>query len=454
MISKIINIIRKLTPKWAFPIYHNFLSIVAAYNYNWPSKKLIVIGVTGTNGKSTVVSMIGNFLESLGHKVGWTSTVSFKIDERETLNKMKMTMPGRFALQRQLNKMVKANCEYAIIEVSSEGLAQGRARGIIFDGAVFTNLTPEHIESHGSFEKYRRAKEKLFLGIQSRGDKKIKGEHIPSFLVFNADDESVSHFACYGAEKKVAVHMAGAEQHFKTSTCAEILTVNNMHLSDHGAVFNVADYEFQANFLGNFNVVNCAEALAVLKILGYKFNDMKVHEAVLEYKLPGGRLEKIETGQNFTVVVDYAPEPVSLAHGYEALKLIPHQKLIHVLGSCGGGRDAARRPILGQMAGANADCVIITDEDPYDDDPAEIRAAVMAGAVRVGKVENVDLFNIASRREAIAYALSLATSGDLVYITGKGSEQAMVVADHKKIPWDDRVVVREILNVGFDDLIK
>ena len=441
-------------PKWAFPIYHNFLSIVAAYNYNWPSKKLIVIGVTGTNGKSTVVSMIGNFLESLGHKIGWTSTVSFKIGEVETLNKMKMTMPGRFALQRQLNKMVKAGCEYAIIEVSSEGLVQGRARGIIFDGAVFTNLTPEHIESHGSFEKYRRSKEKLFLAIQSRGDKKINGAHIPSFIVFNADDENVSHFACYGAEKKIAVHVAGAKQHFNTSSCAEILTINNIHLSERSAVFNVADYEFKGNFLGEFNVVNCAEALAVLKVLGYKFFDLRVHEAVSKYHLPGGRLEKIEAGQNFTVIVDYAPEPVSLAKGYEALKLFPRQKLIHVLGSCGGGRDAARRPILGQMAGQNADCVIITDEDPYDDEPAEIRAQVLAGAVSAGKVENENLFNIADRREAIAYALSLAREGDLVYITGKGSEQAMVVADHKKIPWDDRVVVREILNVGVDNLIK
>lgn len=449
MLNKIINVLRKLTPLWAFLIYHNFLSLVAAYNYNWPSKKLIVIGITGTNGKSTVVSMIGNFLESLGHKVGWTGTVSFKIGEVETLNKMKMTMPGRFALQRQLNKMVKAGCDYAIIEVSSEGLAQGRARGIIFDGAVLTNLTPEHIESHGSFLQYRKAKEKLFLAIQSRGDKKIKGEHIPSFLVFNADDESVSHFACYGAEKKVAVHMAGAEQHFKTSACAEILTINNMHLSDRGAVFNVADYEFKANFLGDFNVINCAEALAVLKILGYKFNDITVHEAVLKYKLPGGRLEKIEAGQNFTVIVDYAPEPVSLAKGYEALKLFKRQKLIHVLGSCGGGRDKARRPILGQMAGANADCVIITDEDPYDDEPAEIRAAVLAGARHAGKIENENLFNIADRREAIKYALSLARPGDLVYITGKGSEQAMVVEGHKKIPWDDRVVVKEILNCKF-----
>ncbi len=446
MIHSFINFLRKLTPKWAFPIYHNVLAYLAAFNYNWPSRKLIVIGVTGTNGKSTVVQMIGKFLESMDQKVGWTTTVSFKVGGEETMNNLKMTLPGRFALQRQLHKMVKAGCTHAIIEISSEGLKQGRARGVIFDGAVFTNLTPEHLEAHGTFEKYRQAKQKLFLAVQSRGDKKINGVHIPTFTVVNADDENVSHFIRYSAEKKLAVHELSCEKHLEEAQDLEILNLSDIQLYANGANFSLDKYEFKSNLLGQFNVFNCAQALAVMKALGYKFSDLKLHEAVAKFILPGGRLEKIEAGQDFIVVVDYAPEPASLAKGYEVLKILPHQKIIHVLGSCGGGRDVARRPVLGQLVGRNADYVIVTDEDPYDDEPALIREQVLAGAVEVGKVLGQNLFNIADRREAIKYALSLAQKNDLVYITGKGSEQAMVVAGRKKIPWDDRKVVKDILS--------
>ncbi len=446
MIHLLINFLRKLTPKWAFPIYHNTLAYLAAFNYSWPSRKLIVIGVTGTNGKSTVVQMIGKFLENMDQKVGWTTTVSFKVGGEETMNNLKMTLPGRFALQRQLHKMVKAGCTHAIIEISSEGLKQGRARGVIFDGAVFTNLTPEHLEAHGTFEKYRQAKQKLFLAVQSRGDKKINGVHIPTFTVVNADDENVSHFIRYSAEKKLAVHELSCEKHLEEAQDLEILNLSDIQLYANGANFSLDKYEFKSNLLGQFNVFNCAQALAVMKALGYKFSDLKLHEAVAKFILPGGRLEKIEAGQDFIVVVDYAPEPASLAKGYEVLKILPHQKIIHVFGSCGGGRDVARRPILGQLAGRTADYVIVTDEDPYDDDPALIREQVLAGAIEVGKVLGQNLFNIADRREAIKYALSLAQKNDLVYITGKGSEQAMVVAGRKKIPWDDRKVVKDILS--------
>lgn len=410
--------------------YHWSLAKVAAWYYGQPASKLVVIGVTGTNGKTTTVNFISQYLENLGQKVGLASTVNFKVAEREWINDKKMTMLGRFQTQRLLKDMVRSGCRYAVVETSSQGIAQYRHIGINYDVVVFTNLTPEHIEAHGSFEAYRVAKEKLFEHLSHSARKKINNKIIDKIIITNSDDVESGRLKKYTVDKFITYGMANPADYQ-----AQDLNLTN------GLSFKIKDWQIKTDFLGQFNIYNILAALAVIDTLGWSL------AAAANSELRGvpGRQEWIDKGQNFKVLVDYAPEPVSLGQLYQALETVPRQKLIHVLGSCGGGRDKARQPILGKLAGQTADVVVVTNEDPYDDDPEAIIANVAQGAIEAGKLLKENLFKISDRREAIKLALSLAKKNDLVLITGKGAEQFICVADGKKIPWDDRRIIRELL---------
>jgi len=432
------NFIRKFIPNFLINLYHFVLAWLAAFFYTWPSKKMVVIGVTGTNGKSTVVNLIAKILEEAGFKVGLTSTYNFKIAGKEWLNEKKMTMLGRFQLQKLLAEMNKAGCSYAVIETSSEGIKQYRHLSIDYDVAVFTNLTPEHIESHGSFEKYKEAKGKLFRALSKRKRKMIAGKVIEKVSVVNLDDRFSSYFLSFAADKKYGYGLNERE----TKTIP--VFAKQVELTDKGSSFVYRDNNFHLKLLGEFNVYNSLAAIAVGESQGISLEIMKKALERVE-NLPG-RLEFINEGQDFKVIVDYSPEPASLEKMYEAINLIEKRRIIHVLGSCGGGRDKARRPILGKIAAQKADLVIVTNEDPYDEDPERIIDEVAQGAENEGKVLNKNLFKILDRRKAILFALKEAQADDLVIVTGKGAEQAICVRGGKKIPWDDRKVVREILS--------
>lgn len=426
------KIIKKFLPPSFLSAYHYILAQLANGLYFFPSNKLIVIGVTGTNGKTTTTNLISQLLECLGYKTGLTSTVNFKVGYQEKLNDKKMTMLGRLQTQKLLRQALRSGCQYAVIETSSQGIEQWRHVGINYDLAVFTNLTPEHIEAHGSFENYRAQKEKLFQHLVNSKRKNIGGRRIPKIIVANADDEEIFRLKKYGADRFVSYGFVNkADQ-------------QGQHLKIAGglATFALAGEQIETQLIGEFNAYNVLASIAVIKALGLPFQQTQA------CKLGGvpGRQEMINQGQDFKVMVDYAPEPVSLEKLYQALGALPRKRLIHVLGSTGGGRDKARQPVLGQLAGQKADIVIVTNEDPYDDDPREIINKVADGALRAGKRENKNLFKILDRKEAIAKAISLAQKEDLVLITGKGAEQAICVANGKKIPWDDRRAVREILN--------
>lgn len=434
------KIIKKISPRWALGLYHKTLAVAAKIYYGNPSNKLIVIGVTGTNGKSSTVEFIAKILEEAGHKVGYTSTVAFKVADKEWLNDKKMTMLGRFALQGLLKKMIGAGCHYAIIETSSEGVKQNRHWGINYDVVVFTNLTPEHIESHGSFENYQKAKEKLFAKLSQEKSKVINGKKVNKVIVANGDDGHAVDFLKYNADEKIEYGINLDEKNIKAV---------NINFHAGGLSFAVGGLDFNLKLYGRFNIYNCLAAISVAKSQGISLDICK---SALE-KLSGvpGRMEFINAGQNFKVLVDYAPEPESLKQCYQTIKdhniISENGKVIHVLGSCGGGRDISRRPILGEMAAQNADYVIVTNEDPYDDNPQKIIDDVAEGALKNGKSLDQNLFKIIDRKEAIKKAFALAGPGDLVLLTGKGSEQAICVADGKKIPWDERVVARELLEV-------
>ncbi len=402
-----IHMLRRVTPKFLFDWYHRILSWFTAAWYGHPSREMIVIGITGTNGKTTTTYLTAKALEASGHPTGCTTTALFKIGEREWLNDTKMTMLGRFALQRLLHKMVTAGIRYAVIEVSSQGIVQHRHRGIATDVAVFTNLTPEHIESHGGFENYKAAKIELFRHVARRPAKVIEGREIPKIAILNRGDEHSKDFALPGFDR---------------------------------IVWYEVDETLSLKLPGRFNLENASAALATVEALGIPRDAAKQKiEAVAN--MPG-RMETIDEGQPFTVIVDYAPEPYALKACYEAIENIPHDRLIHVLGSTGGGRDVARRPTLGRMAAEHADVVIVTNEDPYDDDPRAIIEQVADGAREVQN-QSIGILTILDRREAIRRAIREARPGDMVLLTGKGCEQAIMGPRGTKFPWDERSVARE-----------
>lgn len=420
------SLVRKFVPESLINVYHLALAKVAEAVYGHPSDKMIVIGVTGTNGKSTVTSFIGQILEHAGHRVGWTSTATVKIAGKEWLNDQKMTMVGRFQTQKLLAEMVKAGCEYAIVETSSQGIVQHRHEGINYDVAVFTKLSPEHIEAHGSFENYKNAKLELFRHLTRRPHKVLNGVTIPKVIVANGDDPHAKEFLALPADKKIAFVVDG-----------------DVELTPTGSTFTALGLDMDLHVLGRFNVSNALAAISVAKERGVQ--PEVIQDAVSKLKPIPGRIERIDEGQPFTLIVDYAPEPASMAALYDVVATIPHKRIIHLFGSAGGGRDTSRRPILGRYVGERADVCIVTNEDPYDEDPMQIIQQVAVGAREVGKRDDVDLFCILDRGEAIIKAVKLAEPGDLVLLTGKACEQAICVADGKKIPWDDRIEARKAL---------
>lgn len=428
LIKKIIpnNLLKKLRP-----IYHGALALFAHWYFGRPSYKLIVVGVTGTNGKSTTVNLAAKILQEAGIKTGFTSTVNFGLPTGERMNDLKMTMPSGWVLQKWMAEMVMAKYQAVVLEISSEGLNQNRHLGINFDIAVFTNLTPEHIEAHGSFENYKLAKSKLFASLNSESG--IKNHGIQKTIVANLDDKYGEYYLSFHSEKKIT---------FGVNNPKADLSAINVEYASSGVRFMIHNSSLMLHLKGKFDVYNSLSAIAVAQSLGISLDVCK--KALEKIEVISGRMEVLQE-KPFLVLVDYAPEPYALKALYETINQWPKKNVIHVLGSCGGGRDRARRKILGEMAGKASQVVIVTNEDPYDDDPMEIINEVASGAESIGKKYGENLFKIEDRREAIKKALSLAKEGDLVLVTGKGAEQKMAVANGRYIDWDDRAVIREEL---------
>jgi UDP-N-acetylmuramoyl-L-alanyl-D-glutamate--2,6-diaminopimelate ligase len=467
-----LNILKKLIPTRLFkalqPIYHFLLGWSAALFYRFPSRQLIVIGVTGTTGKTSVVYLIAKMLSEAGFKTGFTSTAVFSNGQREWLNDKKMTMPGRFFIQKLLRQMVDNNCRYAVVETTSEGIEQFRHRFINYDCLIFTGLYPEHIESHGSFDNYRAAKGKLFFHLR-RGNikyinserqvikpgselKKLDFSRITKTIIVNGDDDNATYFLNFWSEAKVVYSFnqeTGRDVYLKKLSSESavkdfrVVTGGRVEASATGTSLVIAGQKISLKLLGGFNANNALAAAALGLSQGLSLAQVKTGlESVWGL---AGKLEIIDAGQDFTAIVDYSFEPKALEKLYQVIDLLPHNRIIHLLGSAGGGRDKARRPILGRLAAEKADFVVVTDEDPYDEDPASIINSVASGAEMVGKEINKDLFKILDRREAIKKALELAEKGDLVLFTGKGAEQSICAANGVKLPWDEREAVKSAI---------
>ncbi len=426
------SFLKKIIPLKIFSIYHWFLAYFATLFYGWPSEKMIVIGVTGTAGKSTAVNLIGKILEQAGFKVGLSTTFNFKIGDQEWENKKKMTMLGRFALQKFLKKMFQSGCRYAIIETSSEGIKQFRHLGINYDVAVFLNLFPEHLESHGGFEKYRQAKEKLFFHLAKKRKKIINGKLIEKISIVNFDDQSKEYFLKFPADQKYGFTIINQENRDDLN----LIKADGVLLNSNQTSFKVKEIDFKLNLLGEFNIYNALSAISVA--LSQNIPLEICAQALKQVESMPGRMEIILKNP-FTVIVDYAHLPDSLEKVYQTLKPLVNRKMICVLGSAGGGRDKWKRPVMGALAEKYGDEIIVTNEDPYDENSQKIIDEIIHG------IKSKKVIKILDRKEAIEKALRMAEPGDLVIITGKGCEPWLMGPKGEKIPWDDRKIVKDFL---------
>jgi len=425
--------LKKIFPNFLISWYHFFLALLGAVIYRFPSRKIKVIGVTGTNGKTTTTEMIAKIFEEAGFKTATISSIKFKIGDKEWLNELRMTMPGRFKIQRFLREAVNKGCSYLILEVTSEGIAQYRHKFIDFEAAVFTNLSPEHIEAHKGFENYKKAKGSFFNAV-----KKIH--------ILNLDDENINYFLQFPAEKKFGYQIKNNKEH--ASAVNFVIEAEKIKESPKTINFFVKEKEFQLNLTGKFNVSNALAAICVGLSQGL---DLAIMERALRKieKIPG-RMELI-IEKPFKVYIDYAFTPNALGKIYQSLSCQladpSVNKLICVLGAAGGGRDKWKRPVLGEIAGKYCNEVIVTNEDPYDEDPWQIIEQVAKGAENINinqlNQHKSTVYKILDRREAIKKVLKLAKEGDIIVITGKGCEPSICVADNKKIPWNEKQVVRE-----------
>ena len=412
--EKVLRGVEKFIPgpvyRFFQPIYHFLLTLFGHIIYRFPSQKIRVVGITGTKGKTSVVEFADAVFRAGGHKTALASSLHFKIGENDTRNTKRMSTPGRFFLPRLMRKAISQGCDTVILEMTSESTKQFRHLFIELDALIFTNLAPEHIESHGSFEKYRDAK--LKLAKRLRNSKKH-----PKFMVANVDDEHGKTFL---------------ETASVTNKPYSLSDLDHFDARSDGSVFTYKGTTVNSHFPGKFSISNMLAVAVLSDSFGITVDAIKKGlESVTEIK---GRVERITSEKGFTVIVDYAHTPDSLKALYSAY---PHARKICVLGSTGGGRDKWKRPEMGKVADELCDHVIVTNEDPYDEDPKEIIDHVARGVTR-HKAEI-----ILDRREAIRSAVSKADKGDVVFVTGKGTDPCICGPNGSKIPWDDMSVVKE-----------
>lgn len=422
---------------------HWLLAWAAYWRYGRPSRKLIVIGVTGTKGKSTTSRLIASVLEAGGYKVGLLSTVEFQVGEKRWLNDKKMTMLGRGQIQGMLRAMVRAGCQYVVVETSSEGILQSRHIGLNYDIAIFTNLGTEHSERHGGFEKLRRDKGKLFAALKAH-PKKLFGKSIAKTIIVNSDDEHAPFFASFLAQEYWTYGLQQLTRGLNVSPARQVRGVIT-HSSAKGTTFTVNDQPFHLPLVGTFNVPNALAAIAVGRSQGIDSNTLAL--GIASVTKVAGRMEFIEAGQQFQAIVDYAHEPMSLTALFTSLRELvqPDGRVIAVIGSDGGGRDVGKRAKMGEIAGQLCDYVIVSDVNCFDEDPTVIAEMLAEGARTAGKQDTINLFVQIDRRLGFRQAASLAQPGDVVVVTAKGTEPWIAVARGHKIAWDDRRVLTEEL---------
>jgi len=438
---------------------------VAAHFYDNPSSKLAVIGVTGTEGKSSTVSFVWQLLKLSGHKAGFISTVQYSLGDEAIANPQHQTTPEATIIQRQLYEMVENGCEYAVVETSSHGLSPklNRTGNLLFDCGIFMNVTLEHLEFHGTFEQYRDDKANLFRKLDEHNHEKLilgKKVKVPSFGIVNLEDPSAEYFikatkqpvlgfTTEGKAGKSAAEGADALPLPKIPDSIPVLLGRNIASARFGLTFDMTEphvigkdskplppkvFHVKSSLPGAFNTYNLMAAIeAVSRLTGTEIE--KIADLVEKLTPVKGRMTVIDKGQPFELIVDYAHTPSSFETIFPPLRRRCSGKMISLFGS-GGERDLKKRPLQGEIAARFCDVVILTDEDPRGEDSVELLKMIAVGAEKAGKVLDKDLFITPDRPAAIRQAFKMAGKDDIVLLLGKAHENSIIYKD-RVMPYDE-----------------
>ncbi len=429
----------------------------AAAFYGYPGRRLKVIGITGTDGKTTTATLTYSILRAAGLKVGAVTTVSARIGDEEMDTGFHTTTPDAPDLQRYLAQMVQAEMEVVVLETTSHSLAQKRVDAIDFDIAVVTNITHEHLDFHGSLAAYRQAKMELFRKL---GQSPARPD-LPKTAVLNADDSSIEYLAPIPADRQLRYGVRGDDdtprgesdpifrdmrpEPSQPPTATLDIWADEVLATPAGLRFTAhtpnGAFAVSSPLLGLYNVHNILAAIAVGHALGV--SDAAMRQGVQAVTGISGRMEAIDEGQDFLAVVDFAHTPNALEQALKAARAMTQGRVIVVFGSA-GLRDREKRRLMGEVAGRLADIVIVTAEDPRTEDLASIMAESVQAAEAQGKVEGETLFRVADRGDAIFQATQLAQPGDMVMTCGKGHEQSMCFGT-TEYPWRDQDALRAAL---------
>ncbi len=445
----ILDLIKRILPKNVIkkirPYGHGFLAYAAAMRYGFPSRKMIVAGITGTAGKSSTIQMFAHILNSNNVKCGYSTTVGFCDGSKESANMQGLSMPGRFALQRHLKRMLANRCQCALVECTSEGLAQNRHLGINFDIAAITNLSQAHLDAHGGIENYRKAKARLFSALE----KSTKKDFFPKKIIaVNLDDDSAALAAPYKADLKIGItSRANAAFDFQPRAVYRISGVS----AGAKVEFKLNSTPFALNLPGEFNAANAAFASAIANVLGVSMENCA--SALAGFAGIAGRMQFVPNKKQIQIIVDYAPEPIDLENALRGLQNIPHKRIIHVFGSTGGHRDVGKRFEFGEISARHAQVIILTNDDVYESDPEKIIADIHKGIENTPPAEKkaVEIFDVPERKQALKKALDLARPGDIIIATGKGSERFLVLPGNRRIAWDEVKIFEDLLS-GFPEM--
>lgn len=423
------KIVKKIIPTGLFkkiePFGHLIEAIIANIRYGFPSRGMHIIGVTGTNGKTTTTFMIRQMLHDAGIKVGMSSTVAYGAGEDIKSQIEHITTAQSGILQRRLRDFKRAGVQWVVVETSSHSLAQNRVWGIPYEIAVMTNVTNDHLDYHGNFDNYLSAKIKLF---------KLAAKHGRKFGVVNADDPSAKNFI-NAIPRSVTYGINGGE-----------LRAENIQLAADHSTYSVSvgedRYNIRVNIPGRFNVSNSLASVAVGRELG--LSKEQIEKGIASLKGVEGRMAVINEGQKFRVIIDHASTPDAFNNFFSSVKPATKGKIIAVFGSA-GRRDVSKRAVQGEIAGRYCDEVIITEEDDRDIDGNMIMRQIAVGAKKAGKTLDKDLFLILDRESAIKFALERAeTADDTVVLLGKGHEKTIERADGEH-PWNETEITRKLL---------
>ena len=398
--------------------YHKLKAMMMAHKYRFPGKRMRVIGVTGTNGKTSTCFMIWKMLNEAGHKTGLMTTVAWGVDKLEEQIEH-MTTVDTETLNQRMQRIAENGAEFLVLEITSHALAQNRIYGVPIEIAVMTNVTHEHLDYHKTFKNYRDAKRKLFK--------------VAKYGVINEDDESWSYFA------------SDVDEYITYGINGGILKAEKIELAADGVKYEVREADeklkIRTHIPGKFTVYNSLAATAVGLKLG--LTKKQIEDGILALVSVEGRMNRVNEGQDFEVIVDYAHTPDAFLKVFESVVPSKRARIISLFGGA-GRRDESTRAERGEIGAKNSDIVIITEDDSRDEDRTLIAEEFARGAEKAGKTREKDLFVILDREEAIEKAISLAKKDDIVLVLGKGHEKTILRAEGA-VPFEDLKVVRKVL---------